>query len=434
MERLIANGTAACVLAHRQARPPRPLVTRLRFQFLGGLAFAVAAPALVHLGVGLSAPGEPNTIAGSAAALAGGLYLFRRLRSFPGAQAVAYLLTAFALAYLAVILAFFFLRMDYSRYQFISSFMLSLAWFLGNEFTVRRVSRLRLAVVPGGDGSRATTIDQVEWVRLVRPDHGIRQCAGIVADLRATLGPEWERFITECAVSGTPVFHVKQVVESLTGKVEIEHLSENTLGSLVPDLAYAKLKRLADFAAAVAILPLLLPLLIVVGAMIRLESCGPVLFRQERMGYRGRPFTVYKFRTMRQAETSPGGERALAITRRDDERITPLGRLLRRTRIDELPQVLNVLKGEMSFIGPRPEALVLSHWYEQELPFYRYRHVVRPGISGWAQINQGHVAEVDEVLEKLHYDFFYIKHFSPWLDVLIVIGTIRTVLTGFGAR
>lgn len=434
MERLLAIGPAALALPHRQAGPSRPLIARLRFQLLGGLAFAVAAPALIHFGVGLSAPGEPLTVAGSAAAMVGGLYFFRRLRSFPGTQAVAYLLTAFALAYLAVILVFFFLRIDYSRYQFISSFTLSLIWFLANEFAVRLVSPLRLAVVPGGDGLKATTIDQVEWVRLGGPDHGVRRCAGVVADLRATLGEEWERFITECAVGGTPVFHVKQVVESLTGKVEIEHLSENTLGSLVPNLAYAKLKRAGDFGVACLALPLLLPFFAIIGTMIRLESRGPAFFRQERMGYRGRTFTVYKFRTMRQEEASPEGERAHAMTRRGDERITRLGRFLRRTRIDELPQILNVLKGEMSFIGPRPEALVLSRWYEQELPFYRYRHVVRPGISGWAQINQGHVAEVDEVLEKLHYDFFYIKHFSPWLDILIVLGTIRTMLTGFGAR
>jgi lipopolysaccharide/colanic/teichoic acid biosynthesis glycosyltransferase len=102
--------------------------------------------------------------------------------------------------------------------------------------------------------------------------------------------------------------------------------------------------------------------------------------------------------------------------------------------IDELPQLINVLRGEMSWIGPRPEAAVLSAWYEKELPFYRYRHIVRPGITGWAQINQGHVAELGEVLGKLHFDFYYIKNFSPWLDLLILIRTVRTVITGLGAR
>jgi lipopolysaccharide/colanic/teichoic acid biosynthesis glycosyltransferase len=127
-------------------------------------------------------------------------------------------------------------------------------------------------------------------------------------------------------------------------------------------------------------------------------------------------------------------ERTAAMTQDSDARVTRFGRLLRHTRLDELPQILNILRGEMSWIGPRPEVDVLSHWYEQKIPFYRYRHVVRPGISGWAQVMQGHVAEIEHVRSKLHYDFYYIKHFSPWIDVLIVVRTLRTMMTGFGSR
>jgi lipopolysaccharide/colanic/teichoic acid biosynthesis glycosyltransferase len=159
-----------------------------------------------------------------------------------------------------------------------------------------------------------------------------------------------------------------------------------------------------------------------------------VLFRQKRVGRGGHEFTVYKFRTMRLVTDLDPNDRAAAMTGDGDVRITKLGNFLRRMRLDELPQLWNILKGEMSFIGPRPEAQVLSSWYTSEIPFYRYRHVVRPGISGWAQVNQGHVAEVDEVHTKLQYDFFYIKYFSPWLDVLILFRTIKTMLTGRGAR
>jgi lipopolysaccharide/colanic/teichoic acid biosynthesis glycosyltransferase len=126
--------------------------------------------------------------------------------------------------------------------------------------------------------------------------------------------------------------------------------------------------------------------------------------------------------------------RESAMTRAQDARITRVGRFIRLTRLDELPQALNILRGEMSWIGPRPEALALSRWYEAELPFYRYRHIVRPGITGWAQVSQGHVTEVGDVREKLHYDFYYIKNFSPWLDFLIVLRTIRVIVTGHGAR
>ncbi len=122
------------------------------------------------------------------------------------------------------------------------------------------------------------------------------------------------------------------------------------------------------------------------------------------------------------------------FTADNDPRITRVGRVLRKYRIDELPQIINILAGEMSWIGPRPEAVELSQWYEREVPFYVYRHIVRPGITGWAQVNQGNVAEVEAATYKLHYDFYYIKHFSPWLDVLITAKTIRTVLTGFGSK
>jgi lipopolysaccharide/colanic/teichoic acid biosynthesis glycosyltransferase len=170
----------------------------------------------------------------------------------------------------------------------------------------------------------------------------------------------------------------------------------------------------------------------IIALAIRIDSSGPVLFRQKRVGHSGKLISIYKFRTMRPVDAAD--ERNAAMTRNADERVTRVGRLLRNLRSDELPHILNILKWEMGWIGPRPEAQVLSVWYTSEIPFYRYRHVVKPGISGWAQVNQGHVAEVDEVHEKLQYDFYYIKYFSPWLDVLIFFRTINTMLTGWGAR
>ncbi|TIW05299.1 MAG: hypothetical protein E5V74_03545 [Mesorhizobium sp.] len=287
--------------------------------------------------------------------------------------------------------------------------------------------------VPGGNVDRLENIPGVSWHWIRSSNEIVEHASGVVADLRADLSNEWERYIADRALSGTPVYHTKQISESLTGRVEIEHLSENTLGSINPNQAYLKVKQALDWIAALAVLILLSPALLLVAALIRLDSPGPALFRQQRMGYRGKVYQVYKFRTMR-TSAHVADEKEQAITKAGDARITGLGRFLRKSRIDELPQMINILRGEMSWIGPRPEALVLSRWYEAELPFYRYRHIVRPGITGWAQVNQGHVAAVGEVLEKLHYDFYYIKNFSPWLDLLIVFRTVRTVLTGFGAR
>jgi lipopolysaccharide/colanic/teichoic acid biosynthesis glycosyltransferase len=130
----------------------------------------------------------------------------------------------------------------------------------------------------------------------------------------------------------------------------------------------------------------------------------------------------------------PVSDHDAAMTSDGDTRITRVGAFLRRTRFDELPQIWNILRGEMSWIGPRPEVDVLSRWYKTEVPFYAYRHVVKPGLSGWAAVNQGHVADIEEIRLKLQYDFYYIKYFSLWLDVLILFRTIKTVFTGFGHR
>lgn len=162
---------------------------------------------------------------------------------------------------------------------------------------------------------------------------------------------------------------------------------------------------------------------------IRIVDGGPVLFRQTRIGLGGRPFTMLKFRTMR----SDTDETRL-YTVPNDSRVTRLGRFLRRYRIDELPQIVNILRGEMSWIGPRPEAIELAEWYESQIPYYSYRHVVRPGISGWAQVHQGNVGEVKAATGKLQFDFYYIKYFSPWLDILIAAKTVQIILTGRGAQ
>jgi lipopolysaccharide/colanic/teichoic acid biosynthesis glycosyltransferase len=305
-------------------------------------------------------------------------------------------------------------------------------WYYIVYFKLQRQQRLRIGVVPAGQVQHLFGVPDVGWVRL-NGDLKDGHYDAIVADLRADIPDDWERFLADRALAGTLVMHYKQMEESLTGRVAIDHMSENNLGSLIPGIVYAKVKRLWDLIVTILALPLLLPFLGIVAALIKLDSPGPVFFRQERMGYRGHPFRMYKFRSMRHGDDAADAREA-AMTRDADDRVTRIGRTIRRYRIDELPQVLNILKGEMSWIGPRPEAVPLSLWYEAELPFYRYRHIVRPGITGWAQVKQGHVADVGDVLWKLQYDFYYIKNFSFWLDILIVAGTIRTVLSGFGAR
>lgn len=410
-------------------------LARLRFQYISALLIAVVLPVTLRWGGeidGWLVPVQVNTAVASSIAILIGMLSLRQIVALPGAREGYYLAPVMLASFAAVLLVMLFGRIEYNRYLFPSSLGLSVFWLFLLQSVTARLRTPGFAIIPGGRTAELTAITGVNWIVIDRQALPAARINGVVADLAADLSDEWERFIADCALAGVRVFDVRQVHEALTGKVEIQHLSQNTLGSLNPDALYLKVKQAIDWVAALVALIAVSPVLAAVGLWIRLDSAGPALFRQTRIGFRGRPFTVYKFRTMR-ADTD-GRDRESAMTKADDPRITRLGKWLRRSRIDELPQLINILRGEMSWIGPRPEAEALSQWYEKELPFYRYRHIVRPGISGWAQINQGHVHAVDDVLEKLHYDFYYIKNFSPWLDALILLRTIRTMLTGFGAR
>jgi lipopolysaccharide/colanic/teichoic acid biosynthesis glycosyltransferase len=413
----------------------RSVWNRVRVQLGFGLILAALLPYLVRLFV--DTQDDPislnSSFVGTLVAVLLGYFGFRRMSLYPDVRVAYSILPAFAVSYGLLLAIFFMLRLDYSRLHFITSFVICIGWYYAVYFKIRK-QRLRLGVLPFGAIEGLYATPEIECVTIERLDQDLEGLNGIVADLRADIPHEWEHFLAEQALKNVLVMHVKQVLETVTGRVEIEHLSENTFGSLIPGIVYAKIKRVWDFALALLVAPLLLLLLIPLAIIVKLSSPGPVFFRQERMGYRGEIFTIYKLRTMRQAGATGNDERLAAMTKDNDVRVTAVGRHLRQYRIDELPQVINILKGEMSWIGPRPEAVPLSLWYQSDLPFYRYRHIVRPGITGWAQVRQGHVAEVDEVLSKLHYDFYYIKNFSFWLDLLIVARTIRTILSGFGAR
>lgn len=414
----------------------RTLWHRVRFQLGIALLLAVLIPYAIRYPFDAASHdlrALNRSLIGTFVALVAGYYAFRRMSHYPGVRASYHILPSFAASYGTALAVFFFGRLDYSRLYFLFSFLLASFWCYIVYFKLQRQQRLTIGVVPFGEVQHLFDIDDVSWTSLPNPTDAESPYDAIVADLRFDIPDEWERFLADRALAGTLVMHVKQMEESLTGRVSIEHLSENNLGSLIPGIVYAKVKRAGDFILSLVALPPLLPAMLIVALIIKLDSRGPVLFRQERMGYRGEQFRMYKFRSMRVAGDVPDA-RTAAMTKDDDARVTRIGRTLRRYRIDELPQIINILKGEMSWIGPRPEAVALSRWYESELPFYRYRHIVRPGITGWAQVKQGHVADVEDVLWKLQYDFYYIKNFSFWLDLLIVARTIRTVLSGFGAR
>jgi lipopolysaccharide/colanic/teichoic acid biosynthesis glycosyltransferase len=417
-------------------RVHRRFIERQRFNLLGALVATAWLPFLLRslvTPVDTFHPASINSLIFNAVAVVIAFWTRLSIETYPGNRSTHVILPSIVLGHATVVTILLLARLPYDRLALVGGFFAHILWGYGLFFSVQRYIRHRIAIVPYGEVERLKLIGNVDWHVMTQATlEDAAGCDGLVADFSAEIPPEWEALLADAALQGRMVYQVKQLSESLTGRVAIDHLSENSFGSLVPARGYFHLKSMADLLVALAILPFALLPLAVIALAVKLDSAGPILFRQRRIGQAGEFFDMLKFRTMFHGEAN--GERDHAITCHGDVRVTRVGAFLRRTRLDELPQIFNIIAGQMSWIGPRPEAEVLSSWYTGEIPFYRYRHVVRPGISGWAQVNQGHVASVDEVHAKLQYDFYYIKYFSAWLDILITFRTIRTMLTGFGSR
>ncbi len=240
--------------------------------------------------------------------------------------------------------------------------------------------------------------------------------------------------LLDCKLRGVPVFDEASFCEQQLGRIDLDSLCAERLlfaDGFPNSVASNFAKRFLDIFASFVLLVLTLPLMLLTALLIRLESPGPVLYRQQRVGLHGRTFTLFKFRSMT-LDAEAGGRPRWALQR--DPRVTRVGRLIRPLRIDELPQLFNVLRGEMSMIGPRPER---PHFVEQlarVIPFYQERSYVKPGITGWAQINYPYGASVEDAREKLSYDLYYAKNRSLLLDLFILFATIRVILLREGAR
>jgi exopolysaccharide biosynthesis polyprenyl glycosylphosphotransferase len=234
--------------------------------------------------------------------------------------------------------------------------------------------------------------------------------------------------LVEARVRGIDVEDGVDFYERLTGKIAIEALTPSGLVSSRhfrkshADLAFGH--ALSLLVSAIALL-LFLPLLLLIAVAIKLDSHGPVLFVQERAGAGGRRFKLLKFRTMRPCERSTS-----EWVRDNNDRITRVGIVLRKYRFDELPQLVNVLRGEMNLVGPRPHPASNVRLFTERIPYYSLRAVVRPGLTGWAQVRQGYANGLEEETEKMRYDLYYIKHMSSWLDLRILCSTVRTILSG----
>lgn len=405
-------------------------------RYVLGLAIllAVGIPELIHPLVwdggrffAREMPGiEPSLIAATVALIAAHLSL-RRLGLIPLVSSKSLILPTFFVSFSVVIVVLYVARLPRGPYHFWTAFVIGYFWYYTVALLRMKLVKPVIGLIGVPGGLVGGLPENIRWEIISEPV--LRQdVAAVVVDPHASMDMEWSLFMTRLVLDGVPVYHRADIEEGLTGRVSFKSEADNNFGALLPSLTFLRIKRLLDLAFLPIAAMATVPLLLVVAILIKLDSPGPVLFKQVRMGHRGREFVCYKLRSMRESTGGPD------FTLHNDERVTRVGRHLRKWRIDELPQMLNILKGEMSWIGPRPEALSLAIAYGAEVPFYNYRHAVRPGISGWAAVHQGNVAEANAARTKLEYDFYYIKYFSIWLDFLIVLKTVQTIWSGFGSR
>ena len=399
------------------------------------------------------------------AMIAVGVYGSEALRSlrFAGAR----LLVAVSLAIIALAFLDFLLPgSTFWRSTLFYAMGLSIALLMANRIVVGGIlgaSAFRRRVLVLGAGPRAARLMQLG----ARPESGfamvgyvdmnegqplveraiqraaIEDLSRFVADLGASevvLALEERRNalplkdLLRIKTAGVHVNDFSSFMERETGRVDLDTLNPSWLifsdgfssGRALSSVA----KRLFDIAASGLLLMLTFPLIALFALLVKLDSRGPAFFRQQRIGLYGQPFTLLKLRSMR-TDAEAGGARWAS---KDDPRITRLGKFIRKVRIDELPQVWTVLRGQMSFVGPRPEVPQFVDDLEDKLPFYAERHMVKPGITGWAQINYPYGASIEDSRRKLEYDLYYAKNYTPFLDLLILLQTLRVVLWPEGAR
>ncbi|MBW3666567.1 MAG: sugar transferase [Actinobacteria bacterium] len=254
----------------------------------------------------------------------------------------------------------------------------------------------------------------------------------IAVDLGAVFSERVAQYLSSCDLAGYVIRPFSSIYEQHTGRVPLVHVAEGWEIS-APLLEVARWlpgKRVFDIGFTMLTIPLWVPLGLLVAGYVKLADPGFSVFRQRRVGLNGRVFTMFKFRTMVLGSESEGPR----FAEKGDPRLIPGGAFLRKFRFDELPQLVNVLRGDMSLVGPRAEQVSFAKTFRDQIPFYDHRHLVRPGITGWAQVSYGYADDEAETIEKLTYDLYYIKHMSPAMDLRILWQSIWTVLTGAGSR
>jgi sugar transferase (PEP-CTERM system associated) len=289
--------------------------------------------------------------------------------------------------------------------------------------------------VPMSDTNPEVGDGQNIWGNMSLPELALEQAVEeIVVAVEERRGGTPVNALLACKLAGIVVTDYSTFWERETGKVDLDTLHPSWMifsDGFVGGPTQAAVKRAFDVVTSLVLLIVTLPVICLVAIAVRLESPGGVLYRQERVGLNGKPFMLLKFRSMRADAEKDGVPQWAAV---NDNRVTRVGALIRKVRIDEIPQIVNVLVGDMSFIGPRPERPFFVEELRRAIPYYFERHRVKPGISGWAQLNYRYGASIEDAKEKFQYDLYYIKNYSLFLDLIVLIQTVRVVVWPHGAR
>jgi len=428
------RATLASSTARRQS-------AQLGWSFAGGITLVLSyAIALGLIQLGWATPQFAQTVLWCALPYLLCAHWIYRSAGLPAAERTSMLLVTTVTPFLLLMLGFALFQQPYSRGAVLLVYILCTTWFvLGDQLRKRsRVQRLacldagiaeQLITWCGNGGLSSRDIELHPLATNAADAVDLLAFDGVVLDRRVAASTERSQLLGKLKLNHMRLYSVEAVAELLSGRKMLP-AEMDELWELDGNPAYDVAKRAMDVLMVLAAAPLWLAVCAMVGAVVRLNSAGPVLFSQIRVGQNGRPFRLWKFRSMRhQALDAPA-----SFAQANDERITPVGRFIRRWRLDELPQLYNVLLGNMSLIGPRPEQVAFVEAFATRIPAYTYRHLVRPGLTGWAQMQQGYADSEEGAAIKLSYDLYYVAHYSMALDLLIFFKTGRILLSGFGAR
>ena len=355
-------------------------------------------------------------------------FLRARLTQYPGKEIIEHIVLIVSLCFIVLLIFTLLARPFYSRIPLLFSYLFTLGWLLSHYYLFEHNVKQRLGLIPLGQTEHLLAMPNISIHAIDSPMANLENYDAIVCDFHADLPNEWDAFITTCHIKHIPVYGSNYMSETLTGKVSLKNRSNIHFNIKTISPEYLMVKRWFDLAIILVSLPISLTILAVTALAIKLESKGNILFTQMRTGKDCVPFKIYKLRSM----YTESNHQDLTID--NDVRVTKVGRFIRKTRIDELPQIWNVLKNEMSLIGPRPEYVESDDRFRQSIAYYDYRYLAKPGITGWAQVNIGHVNDEESTREKLENDIYYVKYISLWLDLHIILKTLKVVRSGQGSR